>query len=73
LFRFIKGYKLSKEFRQLTSVLLLDCVMAKINYLINLRYLPYLGFVTILLNDYPTLKWSVIGLMVIMVIVAKDP
>eukprot|EP01017_Pseudomicrothorax_dubius_P034310 TRINITY_DN4689_c0_g1_i2.p1 TRINITY_DN4689_c0_g1~~TRINITY_DN4689_c0_g1_i2.p1 ORF type:complete len:186 (-),score=46.96 TRINITY_DN4689_c0_g1_i2:158-715(-) len=36
-------------------------------------YLPYIGYVTIMLNDYPMLKYVVIGLMSILVLVAKDP
>jgi len=36
-------------------------------------YLPYLGMVTIILNDNPSLKFVVIGLMAIMVLIAKDP
>eukprot|EP00344_Euplotes_crassus_P006030 CAMPEP_0197004832 /NCGR_PEP_ID=MMETSP1380-20130617/25921_1 /TAXON_ID=5936 /ORGANISM="Euplotes crassus, Strain CT5" /LENGTH=126 /DNA_ID=CAMNT_0042423763 /DNA_START=163 /DNA_END=543 /DNA_ORIENTATION=+ len=34
---------------------------------------PYVGILTILLNDYPYLKYTVIGGMLIMVLVAKDP
>jgi len=36
-------------------------------------YLPYIGMVTIWLNDYPMLKWVLIGLMSLFVIIAKDP
>jgi signal peptidase len=36
-------------------------------------YLPYMGIFTIWLNDYPALKWGVIGMMAILVIIAKDP
>lgn len=36
-------------------------------------FLPYIGILTILLNDYPYLKWSVLGLMGLMVLVSKDP
>jgi len=34
---------------------------------------PYVGILTILLNDYPSFKWTVIGLMFITVLVSKDP
>mmetsp|Transcript_13064 Transcript_13064/g.11547 ORF Transcript_13064/g.11547 Transcript_13064/m.11547 type:complete len:126 (+) Transcript_13064:194-571(+) len=34
---------------------------------------PYIGMLTIILNDYPTLKWIVIGGMLITVLIAKDP
>ena len=34
---------------------------------------PYIGIFTILLNDYPLLKYAVIGLMAIMVLTSKDP
>ena len=36
-------------------------------------YCPYIGIVTILLNDYPALKWAMLSTMAIMVLVAKDP
>lgn len=36
-------------------------------------YLPFVGILTILLNDYPWLKWSILGLMGIMVLTSKDP
>lgn len=39
----------------------------------KLRYCPYVGFVTIVMNDYPWLKWGLIVIMAILVIVAKDP
>jgi signal peptidase len=35
--------------------------------------LPYVGILTILLNDYPTLKFVVIGGMLILVLISKDP
>jgi hypothetical protein len=38
-----------------------------------LRYLPYVGIVTILLSDYPILKYILIGAMCLFVIIAKDP
>ena len=37
------------------------------------RNAPYVGMLTIWLNDYPTLKWAVIGLMFLTVLVSKDP
>ena len=36
-------------------------------------YAPYIGIITILLNDYPMLKYVMIGLMCFFVIIAKDP
>ena len=36
-------------------------------------YLPYVGYLTILLNDYPSLKWSLLSFMGVMVIISKDP
>lgn len=36
-------------------------------------YLPYLGYITIALNDYPMLKYVLIGLMALVVLTAKDP
>ncbi|KAL4426924.1 hypothetical protein ABPG74_012924 [Tetrahymena malaccensis] len=36
-------------------------------------YLPYLGMVTIILNDYPMVKYVVLGLMGLFVLIAKDP
>lgn len=36
-------------------------------------FLPYIGILTILLNDYPSLKWAVLGIMAIMVLTSKDP
>ena len=36
-------------------------------------YAPYIGIVTILLNDYPALKWAMLSIMAILVLVAKDP
>jgi signal peptidase len=38
-----------------------------------LGYLPYVGYATILLNDNPSLKWTVLALMAIMVLTSKDP
>ena len=34
---------------------------------------PYIGMLTIILNDYPYLKYAVIGTMLVMVLIAKDP
>ena len=36
-------------------------------------YAPYIGYVTIILNDYPQLKYTLLALMAVLVIVAKDP
>ncbi len=34
---------------------------------------PYVGMLTIWLNDYPMLKYAVIGVMFLTVLVSKDP
>eukprot|EP01017_Pseudomicrothorax_dubius_P011913 TRINITY_DN1459_c0_g3_i5.p1 TRINITY_DN1459_c0_g3~~TRINITY_DN1459_c0_g3_i5.p1 ORF type:complete len:186 (+),score=40.04 TRINITY_DN1459_c0_g3_i5:167-724(+) len=36
-------------------------------------YIPSIGYVTIILNDYPLVKYFVLGLMFILVLVGKDP
>ncbi len=36
-------------------------------------YCPYLGIVTIILNDYPMVKYVTLGLMGLFVLIAKDP
>ena len=36
-------------------------------------YVHYLGYVTIILNDYPLVKYGLIGIMSIFVLLAKDP
>jgi len=36
-------------------------------------FLPYIGILTILLNDYPSLKWFILIVMGIMVLTSKDP
>lgn len=33
---------------------------------------PYVGMVTILLNDYPMLKWALVGLMGLFVLTGKE-
>jgi signal peptidase len=52
-------------------------LMGKIEGLIFIlvikSYLPYMGMVTIILNDYPLLKWTLLAFMSIMVLFAKDP
>jgi signal peptidase len=51
-----------------------DCRVRKIlTYLICYRNAPYVGMLTIWLNDYPMLKWAVIGTMFLTVLVSKDP
>ena len=35
-------------------------------------YLPYVGQVTIILNDYPVVKWSLIGGMVILALLGYE-
>jgi signal peptidase I len=36
------------------------------------RYLPYVGMVTIVMNDYPYVKWALIGVLALFVITSKD-
>ena len=36
-------------------------------------FLPYIGMLTILLNDYPMVKWFILGIMGLMVITSSDP
>lgn len=36
-------------------------------------YCPYVGYLTIVINDYPILKYSLIGMMLLSVIISKDP
>ena len=36
-------------------------------------FLPYVGILTILLNDYPKVKWMILGFMGLMVITSSDP
>ena len=36
-------------------------------------FCPYVGIATILLNDYPMLKWAVLIIMGIFVLTNKDP
>ena len=38
-----------------------------------LANIPYSGFVTLAMNDYPVLKYGLIGLMFVSVMVSKDP
>ncbi|CDJ39137.1 hypothetical protein ENH_00034730, partial [Eimeria necatrix] len=35
-------------------------------------YLPYIGQVTIILNDYPVVKWAIIGSMVILALLGYE-
>ena len=35
-------------------------------------FLPYIGLLTIILTDYPFLKFIVVGIMAIFVIIGKD-
>lgn len=36
------------------------------------RYLPYIGMVTIIMNDYPLLKYCLVGLMGLFVLTSKE-
>ena len=38
-----------------------------------LGIMPYAGYLTILLNDYPMLKFVVLGGMLVSVLLQKDP
>ena len=35
--------------------------------------IPYSGFFTLVLNDYPPVKYTLLGLMFISVLITKDP
>jgi len=35
-------------------------------------YLPFVGMVTIVMTDYPTLKYGLIGLLALFVLTGKD-
>ena len=39
----------------------------------SISNIPYSGFFTLMLNDYPAVKYSLIGLLFISVLVTKDP
>ena len=51
----------------------IDRRVSPFQYLSCYRNAPYVGMLTIWLNDYPMLKYAVIGLMFITVLVSKDP
>lgn len=36
------------------------------------RYLPYVGMVTIIMNDYPMLKYGLIAVLAVLVITSKE-
>lgn len=36
------------------------------------RYLPYLGMVTIIMNDFPMLKYGLIAVLGLMVVISKE-
>ena len=36
------------------------------------RFLPYVGQVTIIMNDYPALKYALIGVLAVFVILSKE-
>ena len=38
----------------------------------SVAHLPYVGMITIALTDYPALKWTVIGLLLVSVLLNKD-
>ena len=38
-----------------------------------LGIVPYAGYLTIVLNDYPALKYAVLGGMLLSVLLSKDP
>lgn len=35
-------------------------------------YLPYVGMVTIIMNEYPKLKWALLGILMLFVFFSKD-
>ena len=35
--------------------------------------IPYSGFFTLLLNDYPAVKYTLIGLLAVSTLITKDP
>ncbi len=35
-------------------------------------FLPYVGMVTIVMNDYPTLKYALIGVLGLLVLTSKE-
>lgn len=39
----------------------------------EISYIPYFGYFTIALNDYPQLKYALLSIMALWVMVAKDP
>ena len=48
--------------------------LSKKNILGRIRmFCPYVGMATIILNDYPSLKWTILIIMGIFVITNKDP
>ena len=51
----------------------IDRRVSPLQKIISYRNAPYVGMLTIWLNDYPMLKYAVIGLMFITVLVSKDP
>lgn len=36
------------------------------------RFLPYVGMVTIIMNDYPMLKYGLIAVLAVLVITSKE-
>ena len=40
--------------------------------LLGCRFLPYVGQVTIIMNDYPYLKYALIGVLALFVITSKE-
>lgn len=51
-----------------------DLFLTKKHVLGRIRmFVPYVGFATILLNEYPLLKWSILIIMGIFVLTSKDP
>ena len=45
-----------------------DMVVGKV-----IGIVPYAGYLTIMLNDYPTFKYAVLGIMLVSVLLQKDP
>lgn len=42
------------------------------HFVLDCRFLPYVGQVTIIMNDYPYLKYALIGVLALFVIISKE-
>jgi signal peptidase len=48
------------------------CLENRTNTAPHCRFLPYVGMVTIIMNDYPMLKYGLIAVLGILVITSKE-